>query len=414
MNNLIALNHFSQDKLRDAYHAKNYKEFAKLFYRTGYKNTELNDEDPANNIWKSFDFHHKFRTSRNLVFEREDAESLFEEILRTPGAGNSAFINLIWVECELWRKPDFLESVNPKRKQPIDYVIESNDDENLFAFLVFDFDGESETVTKASKKYFLKLKNEQYIHKTGESLFQKFYSIIDEQCRTICLNILDELLREMTQIIDIKGETAIDAVLKMENEFYQREILKLLMTYWKIDSKEYSRYKAILSDMSPYYKLILALKERNENKFEELFPSYLDTMKEIHGEHQYESFVRRDCNSLLEFALQNSQRGAINIIINCPIIDANKVFIKTDDSSFDSQNAHYIMSKLLDKGFYLGHDDDELRVPTDWISAQVFENFLDSRVTEDGKSKGSLQRSTIDSFNFFRNSRMSNRLQLFD
>jgi hypothetical protein len=42
------------------------------------------------------------------------------------------------------------------------------------------------------------------------------------------------------------------------------------------------------------------------------------------------------------------------------------------------------MSKLLERGYYLGYDDEH-RVPIDWISAQVFENFLDSRVQEDGE-----------------------------
>ncbi|CRK97404.1 CLUMA_CG010794, isoform A [Clunio marinus] len=368
--------------LRLAYHNKNLKLFLKLFHRTGYKNNyEVDDENISNKFANAIGWR-KFKTSRNLLFERDDDENLFEEILRTPGVGNSKYINLIWTECELWRKRDILITANSKGKQAIDYIIESNDDENLFAFLVFDFNDESETVAKSSKNYFLKLKNEQYTKKTGESLFQKFYSIIDEECEDICLDIMEKLLKEMKQIIDIKGETDIDAVLGMKNEIYKYKILKLLMTYWKIYSKEYNHYKTILSDMSPYYKLILAIKERHEYEFEELFPKYLEKMKEKHGDC-YEIKVRKDCNSLLEFALANSQKRAMNIIINCPLIDPNKVSIKCDDSAFDSQNAHYIMSKLLEKGYYLGNEDEN-RVPSDWISAQVFEDFLDSRVTEDG------------------------------
>lgn len=372
-----------------AFKDKNEAEFTRILYRTGYKNTQLDDETSSSSLWTTLRLR-KYKTSRNLLFERDNDESLFEEILRTPGAGNSKFINLIWTECELWRKRDILVAMNPKGKHPLDYVIESNDDENLFAFLVFDFEGESETVTKASKRYFLKLKNEQFTQKTGESLFQKFYSILDENCEEICFGIMEKLLKEMRQIVDIKEETAIDYVLKMENEDYKQKILKLLMTYWKIHSKDYGKYKNVLSDLSPYYKLILALKERHEFEFQEYFPKYLEAMEAKHGE-KYESFVQVDCNSLLEFALNHSQRKAINTIIECPLIDANKVSIRSDDSSFDSQNAHYIMSKLLEKGYYLG-SDDENRVPSDWISAQVFENFLDSRVTEDGKIGLELRR----------------------
>lgn len=380
----MQLLNFPQGDLRMAYKDGDDEEFLKLLHRTGYKNIELDDENSSNSFWNSLMLR-KFKTSRNLLFERDSDESLFEEILMTPGAGNSKFINLIWTECELWRQRDVLVSMNPKRKQPIDYIIESNDDENLFAFLVFDFDVESETVKKSSKKYFLKLKNEQFTKKAGESLFQKFYSIIDDDSKNICFDIMEKLLIEMKLIIDIKGETSIDEVLKMENQVFKHKILKLLIKYWKVHSKEYHHYKAILCDLSPYYKLIFTLKERHEHEFEEIFPKYIETMKDRFGD-RYEPMVRKDCNSLLEYALNHSQRKAINIIINCPLIDANKVSIKSDDSSFDSQNAHYIMSKLLEKGYYLGLDDSKHRVPSDWISAQVFEDFLDSRVSEDGET----------------------------
>lgn len=369
--------------LRVAYKDRNVKEFLKLLHRTGYKNTALDDETTSNNFVVQWLLLQHFRTSRNLLFERDDDESLFEEILRTPGAGNSKFISLIWMECELWRKRDVLENVNPKGKLLTHYVVESNDDENLFAFLVFDFDAETESVSKASKKYFLKLKNEQFTKITGESLFQKFYAIIDSECEEICFDIMEKLLKELKQIVDIKIEVAIDEVLKMQNEIYKQKILKLLIIFWKVHSKSYEHYKTVLSDLSPYFKLMLMLKERRQHDFEEFFPTYLKMMEEKHGD-RYESKVRKDCNSLLEFALNHSQRKAINIIMNCSLIDANKVSIKLNDSKFDSQNAHFIMSKLLEKGYYLGYDDDH-RVPSDWISAQVFEDFLDSRVTEDGE-----------------------------
>ena len=143
---------------------KDLDEFKRLLHRTGYKN----DLQVENVQISSFWFLQKFKTSRNLLFERDAGESLFEEILSTQAGGNSKFINLIWIECELWRKRDILIQSNAQGKEPIDYVIKSNDDENLFAFLVFDFEQESDVVTRNSKHYFLKLKNDQYIRKTGE------------------------------------------------------------------------------------------------------------------------------------------------------------------------------------------------------------------------------------------------------
>ena len=368
--------------LRVSYRDRNEKEFLNLLHRTGFKNTEFIDQMFSNNILIRRCCLQHFKTSRNLLFEHDIHESLFEEVLRTPGAGNSKFISLIWTECDLWRNQDILLSVNPLGKQPIDYVIESNDDENLFAFLVFDFELESESVSKSSKKYFLKIKNEQFLSKTGKSLFQKFYTILDSDCEGICFDIMEKLLREMKKIVDIKGEVFIDEVLKMQNEIYKQKILKLCVMYWKVHSKKYDHYKAVLSELSPYFKLIFMLKECRESEFEDFFPIYLEMMKEKYKDHS--SKVQKDCNSLLEFALRHSQPRAIKIIINCPFVDANKVSIKTDDAKFNSQYAHLIMSKLLERGYYLGYDDEH-RVPSDWISAKVFENFLDSRVKEDGK-----------------------------
>lgn len=361
-------------------------EFTELLHRTGYKNGFDEDYEISTNKLRSCLHLQKFKTSRNLLFEYDESnDSLFEEILKKQGKGISKFISLIWTECEFWRNQDILVQYNSKGKQLIDYIIQSNDDGNLFAFLVFDFEQESESVSKTSKNYFLKLKNSQYTQKTGKSLFQKIYSIIDSECEDICYNIIKKLLDEMQQIDDIQGETAINDVLNMKNEEYKHKILKLLLTYWKIFSKEYNYFKAIFSNISPYYNLLLTLKEGHEYEFEELFSKYKDNLRDIHGKSEIDDIFQKDCNSLLEFALQKGQRRAISAIIDNPAVDPNKVIIKDDESSFDNQNAHFLMSKLLERGYYLGNGNSPNHVPMDWISPQVFSDFLDSKVKEDGK-----------------------------
>jgi hypothetical protein len=251
--------------------------------------------------------------------------------------------------------------------------------------LVFDFEKELESVAITSKNYFLKLKNSQYIQKTGKSVFQKIYSIIDPECEDICYDIIIKLLEEMHQIIDIQGEVAINDVLKMKNEDYKNKILKILLTYWKIFSKEYSHFKAVFSNISPYYNLFLTLKEGHEFEFEELFLNYLDSLREKHVNDEVDDIFHDDCNSLLEFSLQKGLRRAISAIIDNPAVDPNKVVIKVDESSINNQNAHFLMSKLLERGYYLGNGNSGNHVPMDWISPQVFGDFLDSKVKEDGK-----------------------------
>lgn len=207
---------------------------------------------------------------------------MFEEILKNQG--NSKFISAIWTECELWRNQNIIVQCNAGEKHLIDYVLKSNDDGNFFAFLVFDFEQESDAVTKNSKNCFLKLKNSQFIEKVGKSIFQKIYSIIDSECEEICYDILKKLLKEREFIEDIQGEVAIDNVLKMTNEVYKHKILTILLTYWKIFSKEYENFKVILSNTSPFYGLFFTLKEENELEFEVAFPQYLESMQEKYGE----------------------------------------------------------------------------------------------------------------------------------
>ncbi|CAO1409106.1 unnamed protein product [Diamesa tonsa] len=379
------------NELIKSHKEQNIERFQEVLRRTGIKNNLEHDLEEKS--WSRFG-QWGFKTSRNILFERASCvdKSLFETILSTPLDGNGKFISLIWIECELWREQNVLIEKNPMGKLPIDYIIESNADENLFAFLVFDFDEPSEFVKVTSKKYFLKLKNEQFIKAAGMSLFQKFYDIMDDECKTICLDIMENLLKEMKQITDIKYETSIDNVLKMDNEGYKEKILKLLVKYWKTYSNDYNYYKPILSDISPYYNLIATLKERHEYEFEEQFPKYLEAMKLKYGEW-HENKVRRDCNSLLTFALNNNHKRAINTILSCPIVDPNKVSIKSDKSSSANENVHYTMRKLLERGYYVGNNEEK-RVNADWINTQVFEDFLDSRITEDG-----LHRIQID-YNF--------------
>ena len=92
---------YLQNDLIHAFKSKNLDEFKEILARTGLKTT--NDL-----IKKKF---RNFTTSRDILFEREldSDESLFEIILKTPGSGR--FISVIWIEGELWKNQEVLESV---------------------------------------------------------------------------------------------------------------------------------------------------------------------------------------------------------------------------------------------------------------------------------------------------------------
>ena len=265
-------------------------------------------------------------------------------------------------------------------KLPIDYIIESNDYENLISFLMFDCNVSS--VTSSNNEYLLKLKNQQYLNQTGQTLFAKLYNIIDKDCHhchDLCFNVIDKLLEEMNQVYDIEIETSIEKVLQMNNQIYKEKILRMLVYYWKVESVNFDHYKMIISKQSSYLNLFIILKENNKLKFEETFPQYLNQIKS-------KNIIQQDCNNLLAFMLKNNQNELMTVIITCPVFDVNKLIIESVASSFDKESITQLMTKLLENGYYVGNDGKQ-QIPLDWISSQVFEKFLDSKIEENNHRK---------------------------
>ena len=145
----------------------------------------------------------------------------------------------------------------------MDLIIESGDAGNLFVFLIHDLKTRS-IDSSSDKNYFLKIKNDQYMRGTGVSLFSKVYSVIveDEKKFTSGLVILNEMLKEMKEISDIRREVKIDKVLAMTGKA-QTEILKLVLKFWKVNSKDYHYYRNAFCEISPYFRLYISLKVRN-------------------------------------------------------------------------------------------------------------------------------------------------------
>lgn len=269
--------------------------------------------------------------------------------------------------------------MNDTGKLLMDFVIESNDNENLFVFLIHDL--KDRTIDSSSdKNYFLKIKNEQYMRKTGMSLFSKIYAAIvgnDSKINAQCLIIVDEMLKEVKEITDIRREVRVDIVLEMSGE-NQEDLLKLLLKYWKVNSKDYHYYRNAFCEVSPFFKLYIALKELDEDEFEDSFCEYLDYMRQNYCDDSFNRRLQDDSNLLLTFALNHGLKKAMQILIKCYSVDVNK----SGDTSDVSINNEYAMLKLLEKGYYLGYEDGYgINKDGNWINAKVFEQFLDSRVT---------------------------------
>ena len=158
--------------------------------------------------------------------------------------------------------------------------------------------------------YFLNLKNEQYFHQTGKTLFEKLYSMIEDekQNQEICLQIIEKLLESKKHLIhDIVKETSMDYVLKMKDIHYSTEILKLLVFHWEIEENQldFIKYKDILAQRSPFCEIILDLKKGTGDSFEILFDRYLDRMKLLYKGYPnlHQITLQKDRKYLLDYEI---------------------------------------------------------------------------------------------------------------
>ncbi|CAO1399903.1 unnamed protein product [Diamesa hyperborea] len=394
-------------RLTEAYNTKNIEKFKLLIQRPDPKcrysfvhQTPPNTMAATNfflrlNLLRNFSFPQIEITSNSIIkeqnlsqkilFNRSEHElSLFEKILSEPES--KEFISLIWSECELWRDEGVLMIINPMGKLLIDYVIQSGDDDNLFTFLIYDLKDKCDnSINNSDNNYFLKLKNDQFTRMSGMSLFNKLYGITQNNDKLKeCKIIMEELLKEMKEINDIRREVRVDNVLEMDDEKVQDELLKILIKYWKVNSKDYHYYRNTFAEISLFHKVFLALKESNENEFEDIFPEYFDFLKSKHPD-DFNKQLQEDCNLLLTFALNHGLKKAMKILITCYTVDLDKLCSSTSIHYDLSFNNEYAIKKLLEKGYYMGYEDDE-RVSKDgnWINAKVFQQFLDSCVTISG------------------------------
>ncbi|CAO1431778.1 unnamed protein product [Diamesa serratosioi] len=189
---------------------------------------------------------------------------------------------------------------------------------------------------------------------------------------------MEMFLIEIGEIIDIEMETSIEQVLQIENQVYKDEILKLIVKFWQLNSTDYKHYAKVLSDQSIYLKLFLTLKEFSQHKFEEVFREYIEEMKV----KNCMKTVQDDCNAILVYAVKSKQKYAIDLITSSSLVDVNKVKINLNGLAGAKDCISYLMMKLLENGYYMGNNGEH-QLSLDWLSADVLENYLDSKVATD-------------------------------
>ena len=253
----------------------------------------------------------------------------------------------------------------------IEYVLDSGVYDNLFKFIKSNF-------TTFNKQSLLLLINEQLKFNTVEhqTIFQMIYEYASKCGWTLdCSLIFEQLLIEMVEIVDIQSECDIDTVLKMSSN-YQKEILQLLITYWKIDSLNYEKYKELLlADNKYLYELMIMLKKGEDEHFQETYELYLETKT------NYFLFLKNDIsNIMLSLALKNNQKLAMELIVKCQMIDVNRIRVPTDKSFKTYENKNYLMKLLLEQGYNVQKFNHT------WVNPELFKNSLDARIIEKDKN----------------------------
>lgn len=247
---------------------------------------------------------------------------------------------------------------------PVKYVIESEKNENFFCFLIYDIAVQSEKRTPNINKYQLKLKNEQLIEQVGISIFNKIYQIVDLDNLKKCLIVLEELLKEMKEIIDINKETDIEYLLNnVKDEEIKESFLKIILKYWQIKSPSYGQYRRTFEQITPYFHLYFSLKENNEDEFVKSFPDYLEFMKLNHISN-YHKFLVEDCKYLLFAADHGNHEKAIKLIVGC----------YTNDKDLSDDYIQFMLNMIRNE-FYLEQEDG------DWIEPGMLEKYLNSCVS---------------------------------
>lgn len=297
--------------------------------------------------------------SKNLcisVVTQKEQTCLFEMILSSSSKKSAKYISLIWEEYEFWKKSNVLIwKRDGSEKLPIQFIVDSGKNENLFSFLIFDWHNPDRHQANKEKKYFLELKNKQLIETSDESLFQKLYKIIEngDVYHEVCLRIVYEYLAEMDARVkeekrnkadkndskqekdyheDLKKLVSIEYVLKMNNKEYQAKILEILVTYFNILDENFANEgnqkniflatETAKNDIS-FFNLAFYLIKREHNSFEESFDRYIKSTKKNFG-HYYETILKPAARLLLKIAqTQRMLQVQTFIFHHCSYVELN-------------------------------------------------------------------------------------------
>lgn len=247
------------------------------------------------------------------------------------------------------------------------------------------------------QKYYTIVQNSQIYSITNKSILEYHVDIVlshkEDYVNIFFLVIY--FLEEIGTINNIKNDEVIDSFLNLmtqANEYSEElyeldDLLGIMVIYWTPDQKEYSAYKQKLVECSPFFRLLFLIIEKKQEEFFEKFQIEFDKLEEMYenrydisitqresNEHKYELYSSNFMFVLFLAAIRTNQHKIIDFIFK------NDSFVTIEfgfPENVEPTEIHYYAAlNLLKHGHELGRPN----IPNDWLTKEVLEEFLDSRI----------------------------------
>ncbi|XP_070506640.1 uncharacterized protein [Chironomus tepperi] len=335
------------------------------------------------------------RFTRNLLFGRNDVDqsSVLEKILQ-----NSEFYDLleeIWKHFQLFEKPDILLLKNPLGNYLMQYALKATSFNQFIGYLMLQ-SYQGDINFKKPKQYMI-MQNALYYSLKGESIIesQVHINLNDEQIDGRFFSAITYFLEEIGTINEIENDAVIDYFLDIiksyenfsKDMFEIDDLLGFIIAYWNPQGKMYQEYKEVLTNSSPFYELLFMIVEKKSKDFIQLFPKKIGKLEETYKtryniieaqqeseDNLYELYTSNLIYVLFFAAIKNKQRKIIECIFN------NDSFVTIQfefPPNMKAQEIHYYAAlTFLNRKHELGRSN----IPKDWLTQEVLEEFLNSRI----------------------------------
>lgn len=249
-------------------------------------------------------------------------------------------------------------------------------------------------------KYYMVMHNSQIFSLTGKCLLEYQIDIflgIEELEHDVDLFVrIIYMLEEIGQIDEIQNDEVINYFLDLmyKTEKYSHELfeiddlLGIMVIYWNPHKGDYDKYKQILITINPFFDLLFMTIEKQYDEFISKFPSKFDELEEAYetrydvsviqkdrDDHQYELYSSNFMFILFLAAIRTEQHKMIDFIFK------NDWFVTINFGFPDNVKAgeiHYYAALNLLKH---GHELGRANIPEDWLTREVLEEFLNSRIS---------------------------------